>query len=44
MKIAAISAGSNISGILVDVDRVAVLCHKYNTKIFTDYAAVGPYV
>lgn len=27
LKVATISAGSNVTGNLVDVDRVAVLCH-----------------
>jgi len=42
--VATISAGSNITGALVDVDRVAVLCHRYNTLAVFDYAAVAPYV
>lgn len=44
LKVAAVSAGSNITGTLVDVDRVAVLCHRYNTLACFDYAAVAPYV
>jgi selenocysteine lyase/cysteine desulfurase len=44
LKVAAISAGSNITGTLVDVDRVAVLCHKMGTYACFDYAAVAPYV
>ena len=44
MKVAAISAGNNITGSLVDVDRLAVLCHKYGTLACFDYAAVVPYV
>jgi selenocysteine lyase/cysteine desulfurase len=43
LKVAAISAGSNITGTLVDVDRIAVLCHKYGTLATFDYAAVMPY-
>ena len=31
LKVASISAGSNVSGNLVDTDRVAILCHKYGT-------------
>jgi selenocysteine lyase/cysteine desulfurase len=42
--VAAISAGNNITGSLVDVDRLAVLCHKYGTLACFDYAAVVPYV
>ena len=41
---AAITAGSNITGTLVDVDKVAVMCHKYGTFACFDYAGVMPYV
>jgi selenocysteine lyase/cysteine desulfurase len=44
LKVATISAGSNVTGILVDVDRAAVICHKYGTLACFDYAAVAPYV
>jgi selenocysteine lyase/cysteine desulfurase len=44
LKVAAMSAGNNIMGTLVDVDRIAVLCHKYGTLACLDYAAVAPYV
>ena len=44
LKISAISAGNNITGTLVDVDRAAVMCHKYGTLACFDYAAVAPYV
>lgn len=43
LKVATISAGSNVTGNLVDVDRVAVLCHQYGTLACFDYAAVMPY-
>ena len=39
-----LSAGSNISGTLVDVDRAAILCHKFETLAIFDYAAVSPYL
>jgi selenocysteine lyase/cysteine desulfurase len=42
--VAAISAGNNITGNIVDVDRVAVLCHRWGTKAVFDYAAVAPYI
>ena len=41
--IGAFSAGSNITGTLFDVDRIAVACHKNNALAVFDYAAVGPY-
>ena len=44
LKVAAISAGNNITGNIVDVDRVAVLCHRWGTKAVFDYAAIAPYV
>lgn len=44
LKVATISAGSNVTGNLVDVDRVAVICHNYQTLACFDYAAVIPYV
>ena len=44
LKVATISAGSNVTGNLVDVDRVAVICHRFNTLACFDYAAVVPYV
>ena len=43
VKIGAFSAGSNITGTLFDVDRIAYLCHSNNTLAFFDYAAVSPY-
>lgn len=44
LKVATVSAGSNVTGNLVDVDRVAVIAHKYKTLACFDYAAVVPYV
>jgi len=43
LKVATVSAGSNITGTIVDVDRVAVLCHRYKTLAVFDYASVCPY-
>lgn len=43
LKVATISAGSNISGTLIDVDRAAVLCHRFGALAVFDYAAVAPY-
>ena len=44
LKVTAISAGNNISGAVVDVDRVAILCHRWGAKAIFDYAAVAPYI
>ena len=44
VKIGSFSAASNITGILTDVDRVAILLHKYNFMAFFDYASAAPYV
>lgn len=43
VKVGAFSAGSNITGTLFDVDRIAYICHSNNTLAFLDYAAVSPY-
>ena len=43
-KLASFSAGSNITGLLTNVYDVAKLCHKYNTPILFDYAAIAPYI
>jgi selenocysteine lyase/cysteine desulfurase len=44
MKIGAFSAGSNVTGTLIDVDRIAVMLHKNGALALFDYAAVAPYV
>ena len=44
VKIGAFSAGSNITGTLYDVDRIAYLCHSNNALAVFDYAAVSPYI
>lgn len=33
-----------MTGTYFDVDRISILCHKYDTLVFYDYAAVGPYL
>ncbi|CAF3044998.1 unnamed protein product [Rotaria socialis] len=42
--ICSFNAGSNVTGILTDVDTVSKLVHKYDGWIFWDYAAAAPYV
>lgn len=44
IKVCTISAGSNLTGILFDTDRIAVMCHKAGFIACFDYAAVSPYV
>ena len=44
VKIGSFSAGSNVTGTLVDTDRIAILCHQNNFLAFFDYAAVAPYI
>ena len=41
--IAAISACSNVTGLLTDTDKVTQLVHKYGGLVFFDYAANAPY-
>jgi len=43
LKVCAISAGSNLTGIMFDVDRISVMCHKADFVVCFDYAAVCPY-
>ncbi|KAL4229996.1 hypothetical protein ACF0H5_010384 [Mactra antiquata] len=38
------SAASNITGILVDVDKINILLHKHGALTFWDYATAAPYV
>jgi selenocysteine lyase/cysteine desulfurase len=42
-KFASFSAGSNVTGIMTDVYKIAEVCHKYDTLIFYDFAAIAPY-
>ena len=42
-KFASFSAGSNVTGLITDVYRIAEICHKYDTLIFFDFAAIAPY-
>jgi selenocysteine lyase/cysteine desulfurase len=43
-KIGSFSAGSNVTGIRTSVYKIAKICHKHDTIVFFDYAAVAPYV
>lgn len=44
LKVGAFCAGSNLTGTLIDVDRISVMCHKANFLACFDYAATAPYV
>jgi selenocysteine lyase/cysteine desulfurase len=44
LLIGSFSAASNVTGILSDTDRIAVLLHDHGALSFWDYAAAGPYV
>lgn len=44
LKVGAFSAASNITGNLLDVDRIAVLLHQYKALACFDYAAAAPYI
>ena len=43
IKIGSFSAGSNITGTIFNVDKIAYLCHTNDALAFFDYAAVSPY-
>jgi selenocysteine lyase/cysteine desulfurase len=43
-KIGSFSAASNVTGIVTDVDRVAVLLHRHGALSCWDYASAGPYL
>lgn len=44
MRIGSFSAASNVTGIITDVEQVAILLHRYGALSCWDYAAAGPYV
>ena len=44
IKIGSFTASSNIKGLLLDIDQIAVLMHKANGYAFFDYAAGAPYL
>lgn len=44
LKIGTFSAASNVSGIITDVDSVAIIMHKGGGLAFFDYATAAPYV
>ena len=44
IKIGSFTASSNITGLLLDVDKIAILMHKAKGFAFFDYAAGAPYL
>jgi selenocysteine lyase/cysteine desulfurase len=44
LKIGSFSAASNVTGIITDTERVAMLLHRYGALSCWDYAAAGPYL
>ena len=44
LKIGSFSAASNVTGIVTDVDRVAIALHRHGALSCWDYAAAGPYL
>ena len=44
IKIGSFTASSNITGLLLDVDRIASMIHKEHGFVFFDYAAGSPYL
>ena len=44
IKIGSFTAASNITGLLLDVDRIAFLIHQAKGFAFFDYAAAAPYL
>ena len=44
VKIGSFSAASNVTGIVTDVDQVAITLHRYGAQSCWDYAAGGPYL
>jgi len=43
-KLASFSAGSNVTGICTPVYDIARICHRHETFVFFDFAAVAPYI
>lgn len=44
LRIGAFSAASNVTGLIADVDAIAVLLHRYGALAFFDYASGAPYL
>jgi selenocysteine lyase/cysteine desulfurase/CRP-like cAMP-binding protein len=44
LKIGSFSAASNVTGIVTDVEQVAIVLHRHGALSCWDYAAAGPYL
>jgi selenocysteine lyase/cysteine desulfurase len=44
LRIGSFSAASNVTGILLDTNKITKLCHQYGALAFWDYASAAPYV
>jgi selenocysteine lyase/cysteine desulfurase len=44
LKIASLTAASNVTGITCDITQITRIFHKYGFLVFWDYAAAAPYV
>jgi selenocysteine lyase/cysteine desulfurase len=44
LKIGAFTAASNVTGIVTDVDRIAIALHRRGALSLWDYASAGPYL
>ncbi|KAL7553131.1 hypothetical protein ACHAWF_016393 [Thalassiosira exigua] len=44
LRIGAFSAASNVTGLIADVDRIAIVLHRHGALAFFDYASGAPYL
>ncbi|MGZ4185777.1 MAG: aminotransferase class V-fold PLP-dependent enzyme [Solirubrobacteraceae bacterium] len=44
VRIGSFSAASNVTGVISDVDEIAIMLHKHGVRSCWDYAAAGPYL
>jgi selenocysteine lyase/cysteine desulfurase len=44
LKIGSFSAASNVTGVISDVDEIAITLHQHGARSCWDYAAAGPYL
>jgi selenocysteine lyase/cysteine desulfurase len=44
LRIGTFSAVSNVTGLIADVDQIAILLHRYHCLAFFDYASGAPYL